>query len=151
MKPDTAGPANTSYILCPATQADYDFLYQLKVATLKEYVAATWGWDEDYQRQHFAAHFRPERSQMIVVNGRDVGELSIVENEDGVQISGIYILPEYQGLGTAVLSDVIEQARKARRPVKLQVLKVNPARLLYERMGFVVESESETHFKMRLR
>lgn len=146
-------PTQSPYGLRPATAADYDFLYQLKVAALKEYVAATWGWDEVHQRQHFAAHFDPERSQVIVVNGRDVGELSLVENEDSVQISGIYILPEYQGrgLGTAVLGDVIERARKGRRPVSLQVLKVNPARRLYERLGFVVFAESATHYQMRLR
>jgi hypothetical protein len=46
--------AHSPYQLRPATAADYDFLYQLKVAALKEYVAATWGWDEAYQRQHFA-------------------------------------------------------------------------------------------------
>jgi ribosomal protein S18 acetylase RimI-like enzyme len=61
-------------------------------------------------------------------------------------------LPEFQGrgLGTTILGDVIEHARMGRRPVSLQVLKVNPARRLYERLGFVISGESETHFQMRL-
>lgn len=76
----------------------------------------------------------------------------MLDAEDGLQISGIYILPEYQGrgLGTEVIDEVIKQARKRRQPVSLQVLKVNPARRLYERLGFVVIAESETHFQMRL-
>jgi ribosomal protein S18 acetylase RimI-like enzyme len=145
-------PERSPYRLRPATAADYEFLYQLKVACLKEYVAATWRWDEAYQRQHFAAHFDPDHSQIVVTDGRDVGELSVVDRENGVLVSGIYILPEFQGrgLGTTILGDVIEHARMGRRPVSLQVLKVNPARHLYERLGFVISGESETHFQMRL-
>ena len=141
------------YQLRPAKTTDYEFLYQLKVACLKEYVAATWGWDKTYQREHFAAHFDPDLIQIVVVNGRDVGQLSVMDDENGVQISGVYILPEFQnqGLGTTILGDVIEEARKGRQPASLQVLKVNPARRLYERLGFVVVAENETHFQMRLR
>ena len=34
-------------------------------------------------------------------------------------------------------------------PVELQVIKVNPAWRLYERLGFVVIGETETHVLMR--
>lgn len=34
------------------------------------------------------------------------------------------------------------------RPVWLQVLKVNPARALYERLGFRVVGQSDTHWHM---
>ena len=34
-------------------------------------------------------------------------------------------------------------------PVELQVLKVNPARRLYGRLGFQVTGETETHYLMQ--
>ncbi len=37
------------YSLRPATVKDYTFLRSLHVATMKDYVAQTWGWDEAFQ------------------------------------------------------------------------------------------------------
>ena len=54
------------YSLRPATQADYDFIYQVKKAALGPYVAATWGWDESFQRDYFAREFDPAEHQVIV-------------------------------------------------------------------------------------
>jgi ribosomal protein S18 acetylase RimI-like enzyme len=45
--------------------------------------------------------------------------------------------------------NIIQQAQQKQHPVTLQVLKVNPARRFYERLGFVVEGEDDAHFKMR--
>ena len=63
----------------------------------------------------------------------------------------IEILPEYQnrGVGSAVIRDVLAQAQAEGLPVGLQVLKVNPARRLYERLGFNVVGETATHYLMR--
>ncbi|MGB3712971.1 MAG: hypothetical protein WA996_00930 [Candidatus Promineifilaceae bacterium] len=65
------------YTLRKVTSDDYEFLYDLKVACLKEYVAATWGWDEEYQQQRFAGFFDPTVIQIIVVDGLDVGQISV--------------------------------------------------------------------------
>jgi hypothetical protein len=37
-----------------ATFNDYDFLYQFLVAAIREYVEATWGWQEKWQQEYFA-------------------------------------------------------------------------------------------------
>ncbi len=55
-----------------------------------------------------------------------------------------------QGLGTALLLECIAQARAAGKDITLHVLKANPARRLYERLGFVVEAEDSEEFHMRL-
>lgn len=140
------------YALRQATAGDYDFLYRLKATTLKPYVAATWGWDEADQQARFAAQFRPETSCIVVVDGRDVGELKVERRKDEFHIAGIYILPAWQGrgLGSQIILDVIDRATGEGQPVSLQVLKVNPARRLYERLGFEVVEVTETHFLMRL-
>ena len=140
-----------AYSLRPATETDYAFLYALHVATLKEYVAQTWGWDEAFQARRFRERFDPANSQIIVVDGQDVGVLAVGSGAGEVLLGNIRIAPDWQrrGLGTAVIQDVLSKAREDGLTVVLQVLKVNPARSLYERLGFVVVGETDTHYQMR--
>jgi ribosomal protein S18 acetylase RimI-like enzyme len=77
--------------------------------------------------------------------------LSVRNRETEVLLKFIEVLPEYQnqGIGTAVIKSVLEQAHHTGRPVGLQVLKVNPARSLYERLGFLTTGQTATHYLMR--
>ena len=138
------------YTLRQATEADYAFLYHLHRATMKDYVAQTWGWDETIQADMFKDRFNPEHSQIIVVDGRDAGVLSMERRSDTLFLANLRILPEEQGhgLGTAIIKAILAQASREDIPVTLQVLKVNPARQLYERLGFVVTGETTTHYLM---
>ena len=63
----------------------------------------------------------------------------------------IEVLPEYQnqGVGTALIKSILDEAHPTGQPVGLQVLKVNPARSLYERLGFLTTGETATHYMMR--
>jgi ribosomal protein S18 acetylase RimI-like enzyme len=136
-----------------ANSADRDFLYRLKAVCLKQYVAAIWGWDEADQRQRFNATFDPAAGQILVAFGRDVGQLSITRGPAEIYINGIYLLPAYQrqGLGSLILSDLLAEARQCKRAVRLQVLVGNPARNLYERLGFEVIDRTDSHTIMRTR
>ncbi len=139
------------YTLRPATDRDVAFLYALHRATMRDYVARTWGWDEAFQRAHFAAHFDPARIEIVVVEGADAGMLAVERRAGELHLANVRIAPEYQGrgLGTAILAAVRAEAARAGLPVTLQVLKVNPARRLYERCGFRVSGETATHYLMR--
>jgi len=138
------------YTLRRATQADYAFSYQLHRATMKDYVAQTWGWDEAVQELMFKDRFDPGRSSIIVVDGRDVGILSMERRIDTLFLANLQILPEEQGkgLGTAIIKAILARAYDEGISVSLQVLKFNPARHLYERLGFVVSGETATHYLM---
>lgn len=139
------------YTLRQAREDDFNFLYNLKVTCLKEYVAITYGWDDEYQLQLFTKRFDPSEIQIIAVDDHDVGNLSVEDSDDELYIAGIYLLPAWQkkGLGTSVIKDVLSAAAAREKGVWLQVLKVNPARRLYERLGFQIFEESETHLKLR--
>jgi ribosomal protein S18 acetylase RimI-like enzyme len=139
------------YKLRPAASTDYDFLYQLKVACLKEYVEATWGWDEEDQQLRFADRFDPAAIKIIVANGQDIGQLVLEDTGEELYLAGLYIDPAWQnkGLGRGIIQDVIAEANKAGRIVSLQVLRVNPAKRLYERLGFEVVGKTATHYQMR--
>lgn len=140
-----------AYSLRPATADDYAFLYTLRVAAMKEYVAQTWGWDGAAQRERFAANFHPAGHQIIVAAGRDVGVLFVERRPADWFLGSIEIAPEAQrrGLGAAIIRDILATAAREGLPVRLQVLKVNPARRLYERLGFAIIGETPTHYLMR--
>ncbi|MDX1520004.1 MAG: GNAT family N-acetyltransferase [Anaerolineae bacterium] len=134
-----------------ATMADYDFLYNLKKAALRAYVEPIWGWDEVRQQDLFKKKFDPAQRQIVVHDGADIGVLSVIQEENEIFLAGIEILPAYQGqgIGTGLIQRTLKNAFANGIPVRLQVLKNNPAIGLYERLGFAVVDELETHFLMR--
>ena len=54
-----------------------------------------------------------------------------------------------QGIGTRVMQIVIEEAQRQSKAVTLGVVKINPARRLYERLGFRTTGEDEYKLYMR--
>lgn len=139
-----------AYTLRPATAEDYAFLYDLHVAAMKEYVAQTWGWDDAVQQAMFRESFVPERSQIVIVAGQSVGVLAAERRAAEWFIGNIAIAPPMQGrsLGTALVRELLATAARDGLPTRLQVLRVNPARQLYERLGFTVVGETPTHYLM---
>lgn len=103
-----------AYTLRPATADDYDFLYDLHVACLKEYVAATWGWDEAVQRAIFRERFAPERSNIVTVDGRAVGVIAVERRAAEWFVGNIAVAPRLQGrgLGAALLRAVLADAAR---------------------------------------
>jgi ribosomal protein S18 acetylase RimI-like enzyme len=139
------------FSLRPATDDDYDFLYDLNRLALGEYVAQVSGWDEKWEQQNFRERFDSDRRQVIRINGEDVGAFGFYADSDHVLLDYLAILPEYQrrGIGSRLIRSVIEEARKSGKPVRVQVLKPNPAAELYKRLGFVITEETERHFVMK--
>ena len=134
-----------------ATPSDKEFAYRVKKAAFKEYVEQVWGWEEADQRKLHDRRFRAEDFTVIAVNGVDIGTMYVTLEPDCVQVHQIYILPEHQGQGVGRLCmlAVLDSASGLGLPVRLRVLKVNPrAAVLYERLGFAVTGETETHLLM---
>jgi GNAT superfamily N-acetyltransferase len=139
------------YQLRRADDADRSFLWSLLVATMKEYVDRTWGWDEADQQRRFQEHCPPERYRIIIVDDEQIGAVAIEQRPVELFLASILILPQHQrkGIGTAIITDVIRQGQRLGLPVGLRVLKVNPAIQLYRRLGFVTVEETSTHCVMR--
>jgi ribosomal protein S18 acetylase RimI-like enzyme len=83
-----------------------------------------------------------------VVDELDAGFLWVNEHEAETVLVSIRLLPRFQnkGIGTKIIREILDSSKN---PVRLQVLKVNPALNLYKRLGFKVFAENETHFSMR--
>jgi ribosomal protein S18 acetylase RimI-like enzyme len=136
-----------------ATTNDIEFLFRLHRETMQMYVVQTWGqWDEAWQSQYFLDHFDPLSSQIIVAESKDIGVVSTVRRATDIFLSNIELLPAYQrqGIGAQLIRALIADACEKGLPIKLQVLKVNPAQKLYARLGFSVIGETVTHYMMSI-
>lgn len=135
----------------PAQDSDADFLYALHVATMRDYVDQTWGWDDAVQETMFRKNYIPAEIQIITLDGKDVGMTSLEERKEDIFLRVIEIHPSYQrqNLGTTIIQKIINDAIYKMKPIYLRVLRVNPAKRLYERLGFLVIEETKTHYIMR--
>ena len=142
------------HTLRAATAADHDFVERLLLTTSKDYVEQTWGWTDEIQQlvaEDFERWFNPPASgQIVEVDGQAIGYVKVADHEDGVLLDMVLIDPSYQGrgLGTALIEPIVKEAHARGHAVVLQVLKVNPSKRLYERLGFVVSSELPNHYVM---
>ncbi len=91
----------------------------------------------------------PEAENSIVVLGdQSIGVLRVDRKEAGTRLVEIALLSSQRrrGIGTALLRGLIAEGR----PVLLSVERANPARRLYERLGFVVMRDDGVYLEMTL-
>ena len=141
-----------AYELRPATEHDFAFLFRLVRTTMREYAEPIWGWDDGAQELRFGEGFEPAAWQIICVDGRSVGGLSVEPHEDELFLGSLYLMPPVQGkgIGSAIVRAVQQEASKLGFTVELSVLITNVrARRLYERLGFVCEDETGPRLPMR--
>lgn len=134
------------------TDGDLPFVAVLYATTRAEEVAVT-GWppelqaaflDQQHRAQH--AHYRsafPDGEWLLIERaGEPIGRLYLARKDGALRIVDISLLPDLRGsgLGTAILTDVLSSESG---PVELHVEYRNPARRLYERLGFARADEEE--------
>lgn len=132
----------------PITDDDQELLYRIYASTREEELAVTeWSAEEKeaFLRQQFAAqHAHYQQSygnptfDIILVDGEPAGRLYVDRREDEHRIVDIALLPEYRGrgLGGAMMQNLLDEAAAAGKLVRIHVEKYNPARHLYDRLGF---------------
>jgi GNAT superfamily N-acetyltransferase len=151
--------------LRPIRADDRAFLLRL-YATTREAELAQVPWTEpqkaaflqmqfEAQDRAYRASFPTARLDLIesgTESGREpIGRLYVDAGAAEIRLIDIALLPEEQrkGLGTALLQQLIEEARTASLPLTLHVEQSSPARRLYERLGFVAQSQDGLHISMR--
>lgn len=135
----------------PSRESDGDFAYQTLESTMRGYAVAVFGkWLESEARRETASAASSGRSQIIQLGSERVGLLCVERLATHLQLDQLFIVPEHQrqGIGGHVLRLILSQARAAGLPVRLRVLRPNPAKRFYERHGFVVVSETPERFFM---
>jgi len=130
---------------------DLRFCYEVKKAALRCYVESIWGWEEKVQLDFHRKDWDAQRPEIITLDGKDIGTMEIVRMESGFHLGEFYIFPEFQrqGIGTHFMGLVLSEADKRSLPTTLEVIKINPAKSLYERFGFRTAGETKTHYQMK--
>lgn len=124
--------------VAPATEDDREFSYQVKKAAEGSYIAAIWGWDEDFQRAFHAKDWQESRPDIIFCQGSRVGTIYVRQEEGTIHIRQFFILPAWQnrGIGSELLGRVVAKADSLGLVTKVAFLEGNRVRSLYERFGF---------------
>lgn len=150
-RPRHDGGRERTYDLRPSTPRDRDLLVRIHHEGLRPWIEAVWGWDEARQddlTHDWLSRYAPD---IVTVEGKSAGLLLVRNDGDAVNLLSVILLPRFQrlGFGARIVKDVVARAELRGVSTVLRVLKPNPAKRLYERLGFEVVDETETHYAMR--
>jgi GNAT superfamily N-acetyltransferase len=131
----------------PATLDDVDFLcHVLYLTHLQDHPERAAQPEEDWVETLRAAHthdlqgkVKDSTMYVIQVGTERVGRLRVVRTTERHELAGIQIVPDYQGqgIGTSVITTILQEASERAVPVELRVNKDNAdAERLYARLGF---------------
>lgn len=132
------------------TENDIEFLYRVYASTRAEEMALA-GWPpkeaEDFLRMQFRLqhtqymeNYKPNAVfDIILVDGQPAGRLYVFRSSAEIRIIDLALLTEFRGngIGSRILSTLIDEANQKKLPLSLHVEFNNPAMRLYERLGFV--------------
>ena len=135
--------------LRPVDPGDDEFLFRVYASTREEELARgavdarrrRRSCAQQFEAQHayYHEHYAGASFDVVLVDGEPAGRLYVDRWRDEIRIVDIALLPEHRGrgIGTALLRELLAEADAAGKPVTIHVEKFNPARRLYERLGFV--------------
>ncbi|ADM97261.1 GNAT family N-acetyltransferase [Dickeya dadantii] len=137
--------------LLPATESDIDFLLQLRRLTMGKYLADI-GASTDHDSLMRRVRYEFEHAHIVRVEGQPAGlfKYRFMPQEQHWYLIQIQIHPDFQnrGIGKQLIETLLAQASAQGQAVVLSVLKNNPARHLYHRLGFRVTDQIEREFIM---
>lgn len=127
---------------------DMVFLSSLYASTREDELAPVpWSDDEktaflqmqfQAQHSHYLKHYPDALWLVLERAGKPVGRLYLEQWPSEHRIIDIALTPDVrgQGLGAALLADVMDEAAASSKALSIHVEKANPAMRLYKRLGF---------------
>lgn len=137
----------------PALDQDFDYCKGIYFAEM-EWIICELHLNERAQAESFRRQWNPAQVRMITLNdtNTDIGWLQTFPlGDDEIFVSQLFIERTHQrrGIGTEVMNRLMKEAEGMNRPLRLDVVKINPAKRLYERLGFRIVGEEEHKFHMK--
>ena len=142
-----APPAEVT--LRPALDADRPFLFDLYAQTRRESLVPL-GWDDaaaaaflrtQFEHEDRDWHLHQPGAECLVVlrRGERVGRLYLARSLHEVRVMDLTLLPAHQrqGIGTALITALLDEARAAQLTVRLHVDRASPLVELCRRLGFL--------------
>lgn len=128
---------------------DQSFLVQLFNST-RESGLSQLGWEpteiQSFLKQQYDAQYQSYRQyypdadyRLIEYDGEAIGRLYLNRDREEYRLIDIALVPEYRNnqLGSLLINNIMQEAGEIGKPVSLHVEHSNPARSLYQRLGFV--------------
>jgi ribosomal protein S18 acetylase RimI-like enzyme len=102
------------------------------------------------QHRHWQENYTATRWDLIVCEGEPIGRLYVARWPDDIRIVDISLMPEHRGcgIGTRLIRDLFAEGDASGCKVSIHVEIYNPARRLYERLGFVQAGEHGVYLRM---
>ena len=134
---------------------DCEFILNLKELGMKWYVEKTYGWDINFQRERTKREIEKfiDRMRIIIADNKEIGATNFFEENNEYVVGLVLIHPDYRGKGiaTKIINDYINIARNNNnKSIRLSTYKYNPAKKLYERLGFKQYDEDDTKSYLRI-
>jgi ribosomal protein S18 acetylase RimI-like enzyme len=151
---------NGTLTLRPLTDADMDFLHRLYGTTREEELKQV-DWTPEQkaafvdhqfwaQHQHWRENYDDTSWDVVELDGVPIGRLYVARWPEEIRIVDIALMPEHRrgGVGTHLLRGVLAEGDASGRRVSIHVEVFNPARRLYERLGFVQAGDRGVYLLM---
>lgn len=129
--------------------ADEGFLQQVYASSRADELAQLADWTKQQKQEfisfqflaqhtHYREHYPDASYDLILVAGEPAGRLYVDVSNSEVRLMDIALLPGFRGkgIGKNLVREVMRQAEELGAFVSLHVEEHNPARLLYESLGF---------------
>ena len=132
----------------PARASDTEFARQVHHRAYRDVVERQFGrWVEQEQDRYFTRGWTSSAFEIVLCAGMPCGYMCVEDRERDIMVRELVLLPAFQGrgIGSALLREVIERARRRHVPVRLGALHENRAINLYRRLGFHDLGRTETH------
>lgn len=143
------------FMLEVVTSSDLPKWLDSKRECYKDYVDQYYGgWFDDVQVRLNKSSFDKARKmsyfRKIVLNGETAGFCGYDVQQDKIVDVTIhmYEFARNKGIGSSFLYHLTECSCTAGKPAYLKVFKTNPAKRLYERFGFTIYGETDSHYLM---
>jgi ribosomal protein S18 acetylase RimI-like enzyme len=146
--------------LRPVEDRDRAFLVELYGSTREEELAQV-EWDDGTKRAfveqqfgaqdaHYRANYPGATLDVIEVDGSRAGRLYVHRGPSDIRIMDIALAPPFRGrgIGTALLRGLMDEADASGRKLSIHVEMNNPARSLYNRLGFEPAGEHGVYVLM---
>lgn len=146
--------------LRPVEAADRPFLVELYGSTREDELARV-QWDDGARRAfvehqfaaqdaHYRANYPGATLDVVEVDGAPAGRLYVHRGPSDIRIMDIALAPAFRrrGIGTALLRSLMAEADGSGRKLSIHVEQNNPARSLYDRLGFLPAGEHGVYVLM---
>jgi GNAT superfamily N-acetyltransferase len=136
--------------LRPARAEDFDYCARLYFEGMENIIKQL-NLNMEAQLAGFHQHWDRAQVKIITLDATDIGWVQSFVKEDALFLAQLFVdrALRGQGIGTAMVKALIEEAARAGRALTLGVVKTSPALRLYERLGFRTTHEDERKFYMR--